>query len=624
MSAGSTSATTAASIASAGKSVPGAAATEVLGEIERLATVDDVEEFLQTAVAVITNLTAARCGLLHQLTGPEEVRRTVQCEKADSGVESALFQEIDSIAAQSVAHGNADRRTLRADSGKFAVLCVPVQTEETGALAMTLVMGPERAPYLEPTWGMLQMMASVLHQHGVRGELQKVRTAFLQSTLLVDLFTRASDSRDFAEALTVVATELQEWLGCDRLAIGVGNASRLKVEAVSGFGKVEKRSHGNSQIMSMMKEALATESSVAWPMPVDESITVLAASDQTELLSKSSEGQVLSIPLIAGEDTPRGAWTMFWKERQGLNQRTFELVEAINPHLVSLVELLRKGLPTGPIGRSLSYLRKASKLRRAAIFALPIAIAIAMVIPVPYRIGAPAQLAPVKSRQVAAPFRGILEKTEVKPGDTVEKGKLLAMLDGKEIGWRLAEAVAKRDVAAKRRDQALSIDDVEGMQLAQHEFEALDAESRLLSYQQTNLEIVAPLSGLILSGDLEQSQGVPVDTGQKLFEIASLDQLRLEIAVSDEDVHWVEAGQKVTFRLESQPGEQFEAVIEEVYPISEMLDGENVFVCLTTVKNEDDTLRPGMRGRASVIGPSKPLGWVLFHKPWNFIRLRLF
>ena len=145
----------------------------------------------------------------------------------------------------------------------------------------------------------------------------------------------------------------------------------------------------------------------------------------------------------------------------------------------------------------------------------------------------------------------------------MEKGKLIAMLDGKDIGWRLAEAVAKRDVAAKRRDQALSLDDVESMQLAQHEYEALDAESRLLSYQQKNLEILAPISGLILSGNLEQSQGVPVNTGQKLFEIASLEKLRLEIAVSDEDVHWVEEGQQVTFRLESQPGHQFEAVVEE-------------------------------------------------------------
>lgn len=600
------------------------AASEVLGEIERLVAIDDLEEFLQTAVALITNLTAARCGLLHRLTETEEVRRTVQCEKADSGLVPALFGEIDGIAAQSVIHGKAERRTVRAESGKFAVLSVPVKTAEAGALAMTLVMGPERAPYLEPAWGMLQMMASVLYQHGVRGELKNVRTAFLQATLLVDLFTRASDSRDFSEALTVVATELQEWLGCDRLAIGVGSASRVRIEAVSGFGKVEKRSHGNTQIMSMMKESLATESPLAWPMPADDSITVLAASDQTELLSKSSEGQVLSVPLIAGEDVPRGAWTLFWKQHQGLDQRTFELVEAINPHLVSLIELLRKGLPTGPLGRGLSYLRKASALRKVAIFALPLALVIAMLVPVPYRIGAPAQLAPVESRQVAAPFGGILERTEVKPGDTVEKGTLLAMLDGKDIGWRLAEAVAKRDVAAKRRDQALSIDDIEAMQLAHHEYEALDAESRLLTYQQKNLEIVSPLSGLILSGNLEQSQGVPVDTGQKLFEIASLETLRLEIAVSDEDVHWVEPGQMVRFRLESQPGEHFEALIEEVYPISEMLDGENVFVCLTTVKNQDNTLRPGMRGRASVIGPKKPLGWVVFHKPWNFIRLRLF
>lgn len=604
--------------------MPGAGTTSVITEIERLVAIDDLDEFLQTSVGVLVGLTSARVGLLHRLVSEEEVHRTVQSEKADSGVDAQIMGEVDSIAAQAVVNGSPDRRTLRAESGKFAVLCVPLRTAEAGALSVTLILGPERAPYLEPTWGMLQMMASVMLQHGVRGELQAVRTAFLQATLLVDLFTRASDARDFAEALAVVATELQEWLGCDRLAIGIGDASRIRVEAVSGFGKVEKRSHGTAQLMSLMKESLATGSPVSWPAPQDENVAVLTSSDQSALLSKSSDGQVLSVPLICSDEKPRGSWVLFWKQRQGLDVRTFELVEAVNPHLVSLIELLRKALPTGPIGRSMRYLREASVLRRVALLALPVALVIALLIPVPYRIGAPAQLAPVESRQIAAPFGGILQDARVKPGDTVTRGQLLALLDGKEIGWRLAEAIAKRDVAGKRRDQALAIGDVEATQLAQHEFEALDAESRLLDYQQNNLKIVSPLDGLILSGNLEQSQGVPVETGQKLFEIASLERLRLEIAVSDEDVHWVQPGQKVRFRLESQPGHEFEGELEEVYPVSEMLDGENVFVCLTTVQNDADSLRPGMQGRASVVGPRKSLGWILFHKPWNFIRLRLF
>jgi len=603
---------------------PGKGTASVISEIESLVAIDDVDEFLQNAVAVLVGLTSARAGLLHQLNAGDEVLRTVQSEKAESEIEAAIMVEVDGIAAEAVMSGRADRRTLRSDAGKFAVLCVPLKTTEAGALSVTLVMGPERAPYLEPTWGMLQMMTSVMLQHGVRGELQAVRTAFLQATLLVDLFTRASDSRDFAEAMTVVATELQEWLGCDRLAIGVGNPSRVRVEAVSGFGKVEKRSHGTAQLVSLMKESLATGSSISWPAPQDDRVAVLTSSDQTPLLSKSSDGQVLSVPLISGDEMPRGSWVLFWKDRQGLDVRTFELVEAINPHLVSLTELLRKALPTGPIGRGLKYLREASALRRVALFALPVALLVAMLIPVPYRIGAPAQLGPVESRQIAAPFSGILEETQVKPGDTVETGQLLARLDGKEIGWRLAEAVAKRDVAGKRRDQALALLDVEATQLAQHEYEALDAESRLLDYQQRNLKITSPLAGLVLSGNLEQSQGVPVETGQKLFEIASLEQLRLEIAVADEDVHWVQPGQEVRFRLESQPGHEFEGTLEEVYPVSEMLDSENVFVCLTTVDNVANSLRPGMQGRASIVGPRKPLGWILFHKPWNFVRLRLF
>lgn len=616
--------TTAALSGTTDKLSKSAGAASVVADLERLVAIDDLDDFLEAAIELVVQLTSARCGTLHRVESPEEVACTVRIERPDSGIDSDLKKKIDAASAGTALSGRAERQTLRSESGKFALLCVPLSTPEMGATSMALVMGPERAPYLEPTYGILQMMVSVMVQHGVRGELHATRTAFLQATLLVDLFTRASDARDLSEALTIVATELQEWLGCDRLAIGVGAGSQLRVGAVSGFGRVERRSQGTARLVSLMKEAQAADSGIAWPMPIDESVGVLSASDQGDLLARSSDGQVLAMPMIPSKDEVRGAWVLFWKHREDLDAKKYELVEAIHPHLISLTELLRKAMPSGTLGKVTRFLRAASAMRKAALIALPFVIVAAMLIPIPYRIGTTAQLTPVKSRQIAAPFSGVLESAKVRPGDTVEKGELLAILDGKEIGWRLAEAIAKRDVAAKRRDQARSIGDIEATQLAQHEFDALRVESELLAYQRDNLEIRSPLSGLVLSGNLEQSQGVPVDTGQKLFVIASLGTLRLELSVPDEDVHWVEPGQKVLFRPESQAGRELEGVLEDVYPVSEMIDGENVFVCMTSLANSDGDLRPGMRGRASIVGARKPLGWVIFHKPWNFIRLRFF
>ena len=55
----------------------------------------------------------------------------------------------------------------------------------------------------------------------------------------------------------------------------------------------------------------------------------------------------------------------------------------------------------------------------------------------------------------------------------------------------------------------------------------------------------------------------------------------------------------------------------------EIEDGKNVFICLATMENPDGELRPGMRGKARVSAGLRPFGWILFHKPIDFVRLHL-
>ncbi len=53
--------------------------------------------------------------------------------------------------------------------------------------------------------------------------------------------------------------------------------------------------------------------------------------------------------------------------------------------------------------------------------------------------------------------------------------------------------------------------------------------------------------------------------------------------------------------FESQAGRELEGVLEDVYPVSEMIDGENVFVCMTSLANSAGDLRPGMILRARFV-----------------------
>ncbi len=60
-----------------------------------------------------------------------------------------------------------------------------------------------------------------------------------------------------------------------------------------------------------------------------------------------------------------------------------------------------------------------------------------------------------------------------------------------------------------------------------------------------------------------------------------------------------------------------------VHPVSEITDGRNVFTGEALLTNEDEVLRPGMKGSVRIESRKKPLGWIFFHGLWDFVRLKL-
>ncbi len=598
---------------------------DIIGEVDELFASTDYGSFCRHAIEYVVELTTARTCLLYGSDRTGKMVPRAEYHRQGCRLDPGFLPELETLAKFTRESVRSQKVTMTSGDNKLAALAVPFQGAD-GASVIVLLLGPERAPFLEPTFGIVSLYAAVMANYGSQIEFARTREAFLQSTLLVDLYTKTATSPDYESAMAVLTSELQEWIGCDHLALGMERKGRMKLDSISGRKQREKRSKGLSGVLNLMREISAAETSVIWPSPERMDFSALVASNQDDMLSVFSVNRIVGTPLIAAADDRKGAMVVMWREGDQPTPEKFELLTAMAPHLVALIFLLSEGLPTGLRGKLRKFSRESSMGKKAATVLGPLALVAAMFVPVPHHVRGAVRLTPDVSRQVAAPIGGILEGVKVKPGDVVEQGELLAVLDGKEIGWRLAEAVAKRDVAAKRRDQARAEKNVPATQLARHEYEALALEVELLQYQKENLEIRSPIAGLVLSGDLERSKGVPVETGQKLFEVASTDRFVAEIAINDEDINWVEPEQAVSLRLESRGGRVFRSDVAQVYPVSEVNQGDNVFICLAPIVDEDGAsfLRAGMRGRARIDSGWKPLGWILFHKPWNYVKLRLF
>ena len=145
----------------------------------------------------------------------------------------------------------------------------------------------------------------------------------------------------------------------------------------------------------------------------------------------------------------------------------------------------------------------------------------------------------------------------------------------------------------------------------------MQLKQQLVENRLRNLEIKSPVSGIVMAGDLDRSEGAPVTIGQTLYEIAALDNIIVEIAIRDGDVSHAELGQGVELRFEAFPGERWSGIVRKIHPRSETRASRNVFVAEVAIDGETSSLRPGMKGRANLVAASHTLGWIMLHKLWH-------
>ena len=258
--------------------------------------------------------------------------------------------------------------------------------------------------------------------------------------------------------------------------------------------------------------------------------------------------------------------------------------------------------------------------RRNLMLSIVIALGIVMALPVRYKIGADLVLQPVKHRFIAVPIGGPLESARVRPGDMVQQGELLATINPREIEYELASIRAELNRALQQKKQLMAQHDVAGSKIAALDSDRLRLQSDLMEYRRDNLEIRSPIAGVVVSGDLKQSEGMPMSRGETLFEIAPLSEMVVEIAVPEDDVAHVGEGRHVDFYVHALPNLAMNGTIARLHPRAELRNHDNVYIAEVRVNNPNNVLRPGMRGRAKICSDRHPLGWNLFHKAYFALR----
>ncbi len=442
-----------------------------------------------------------------------------------------------------------------------------------------------------------------------------------RSAVVLALQARALAHDHFRSAATAVVTELALRLGCERVCIGFYRQGRLRIGAMSGTADIRAQQGVARAIVEAMEEALDQANMIVHPLPPGSSLLVTLA--HAELAQLNGGLSICSVPIV-GRHRAYGA--LLFERRDGFDARAVEAAKDAALFVGPVLELKHRiDQPLG--GRIVDAVspRRGGALFRLGAWqvggaALGLLLLVAALWPASYRIVAPARVEGEGQRIVAAPVDGFVRSVMLRPGDAVQAGQVLVTLDDRDLALERDKSNAEVAQLDNLYREALTKDDAAQIVIARSKIEQAQAQLGLVLGQLERAQLKAPFDGVLLSGDLTQSIGMPVKRGQELMTVAPDRSFRIVAEVDEQDIAVLRNGQRAQVLFGAFAQESLSMTVTRIAPVATTLDGRNVFEVDGRVEGSAESLRPGLRGVVRVDIEPRTLGWIWWHRASQWVQ----
>jgi multidrug efflux pump subunit AcrA (membrane-fusion protein) len=507
--------------------------------------------------------------------------------------------------------------------GNTQIAC-PIWAGEriVGIVALeTAIPRQEAAPLLQEIhWG----AAWLAHLFTERERLEALTAKERLGAVLETVAPALKSRQKLQEALIDLANALCRQFNCSRTAIGLVQQRTVRLAVLSDAATFDKRSSLARAYEQAMSEAHESHGVVVAPpmAPQDGE-----APRHDELLALSGAKATLSYPWVSDtrcvgiltleRETPFSEEDRLWLEAFGiliapiveLRQKAEQ--SALRRLGIPLVEFFEKLL--GP--RHLTW--------KVVTLTLLGGIAALTLTTIDYRVSARTVIEGEVQRVIAAPFAGFLAAAPARAGDEVTTGQILARLDERELRIEEARWTSERDQYANRLREATARHDLTAMEVIGAQYRQAEAQRRLVSGKIARAELKAPFAGVVVSGDLSQQIGAPVEEGQTLFEVAPLSSYRVILQVDEREIRHIAIGQSGALVMTGIAGEPMPFRVAKLTPVASAEDGRNVFRVEAALAQASPRLRPGMEGVGKIeVGRRSPW-WVATHGFGDWLSLWL-
>jgi hypothetical protein len=483
-----------------------------------------------------------------------------------------------------------------------------------------LDLAPRADTELPALWRALHWGSGRIETLLLRRRLDERDAGEARTRLALDLALGVGEEARFDAALLRLANELAGHLGVERVAIGLERRGRIRLAALSNAATFERRAEFAVAVENAMEEACDQGRSVAHPPGTTPGAVAvahrhLAGQGWACSVGVTLRGRVIgAITCLA--DMPRDAETV----------AALEAAAALVAPNLGLRRDLRRWFAGRTADGVRAFWRGVRDPRRLS-FRVGAALVLALLAWLglatgEYRVTGRAVIEGELQRTIAAPFDGFIAASGVRAGQRVAAGELLASLEDRDLRLDHQKWLAQGEQAERKYRDALAKRDAPNARILAAQLAEAQAQVALVEDKLTRASVVAPFEGVLVSGDLSQMLGAPVEKGHTLFELAPLDAYRVILKVPERAIREVRPGQQGVIVLSGRSSEKIPFTVENI-GIAVAEDGENLFRVEAKLDETGPGLRPGMEGVGKISVDERRLLWIWTHAFFDWLRVKL-
>jgi multidrug resistance efflux pump len=456
-----------------------------------------------------------------------------------------------------------------------------------------------------------QQIGTQHHQSAPNPELSGIVQA-LQLLLKVERDSRQAKTMD--ELWFIAANESRRALQARQVFVLEPFSKTMRMIAVSSLSKVDRESQ-----TILWLEKLAQDCTVHLGDKLSTQCPIAGLTSGQDAVSKVFPfPHILIAPMLSADKVPV-AYLMAVRETsfgEAATMAAERLAESFAYCAVSLGGTKR--------------LKKRRAGKALALAALASVVAALIFVPVPMTVLAPAEVVARDSFMVTAPVEGTIDQIAVETNQRVKAGDILvrfvdtasrnqlaiaeqelAVADAK---WRQVSFAAFNDPNARR--DITTVTSERDLKRAERDY-AIELMARTV--------IRAERDGLAIFVDKRELIGRPVQTGQRLMEIADPTRIRIRAQAPVDDAMALKPGSRLKLFPDADPLNPVEAVVSDTgHQARQTEAGGLAFrVDADIPATALDRLRIGHRGTAQIFGESTSLGFFLFRRPLSALRQKV-